>query len=168
MRLVVTGENAEGRSVVAYDGGVAETELCGPRVQACFLWGRDDIARLPEPGERPALTEFMPPPGGCRFSTLSIAPGASGDYHSFIVRALGELAEPHSPGFHKTPTIDFIYVISGTFTLELDSNQQRILLEGESAVLHGNRHRWHNSSDTTAKLLAVSVGAMPATTSEAI
>jgi hypothetical protein len=102
----------------------------------------------------------LPPPGGFRFSTLTIDAGATGDYHNFIVAALGAMAEPSNPGFHRTPTLDLITVLDGELTLEVDEGDERVLRKGDFAVLNGVRHRWHNRGATAATLAAVMIGAV--------
>jgi mannose-6-phosphate isomerase-like protein (cupin superfamily) len=157
-RLVVTG-HSNGRSVIVSDQRVPAIDLTGSSVQARFLWGRDDVARFPDAGAMPPLTNTLPPPGGCRFSTLTIDAGASSEYHNFIVAAMGSMAEPSNPGFHTTPSLDFILVLEGEFTLEVDDENERVLRKGDFAVLNGVRHRWHNRGATSATLAAVMIGA---------
>ena len=158
-RLVVTGQTADGRAVIVSDKVIDEFQLVGDRVRAQFLWGRDDIANVPNDGAPPPQNFPVPPPGGCRFSTLTIAAGANSDYHAFIVAAMGDLAEPANPGFHRTPTLDLIYVVDGEVTLEVDDGNERLLKKGGSAVLNGIRHRWHNRGATDATIVAVMIGA---------
>ena len=157
-RLVVTGHSGS-RSVIVSDQVVPAIDLAGSSVQARFLWGRDDLARFPDSGTMPPLTTALPPPGGCRFSTLTIDAGATSEYHNFIVTAMGPMAEPSNPGFHTTPSLDFILVLDGEFTLEVDDEVERVLRKGDFAVLNGIRHRWHNRGVTSATLAAVMIGA---------
>jgi hypothetical protein len=157
-RLVVTG-HSDGRSVIVSDQLVSAIDLAGSSVQARFLWGRDDVAQFPDAGAMPPLTTAFPPPGGCRFSTLTIDAGATSEYHNFIVTAMGPMAEPSNPGFHTTPSLDFILVLDGEFTLEMDDKDERVLRKGDFAVLNGVRHRWHNRGTTSATLAAVMIGA---------
>jgi hypothetical protein len=157
-RLLVTGHTAAGESVFVADAAPTPVELAGPGVQARFLWARDDVARFPDDGAPPAVAPAQPPPGGCRVATLHIAAGANADYHRFIVEGLGELADPAHPGFHTTPTLDFVQVLAGEVELELDREARR-LLAGDMAVLNGVRHRFTNSGRDTAVLLAVQIGA---------
>lgn len=155
-RLVVTGH--EGETAVFVDDAIRpELMLAGAAVRSRFLWGRDDIARFPDAGAQPALAHDQPPPGGLRVATLTIEPGAGADYDGFIVAALGALADADAPGFHRTPTLDFVLILQGELTLELD-NGRKVLRAGDSAVLNGVRHRWSNTGKTAATLLAAQVG----------
>jgi hypothetical protein len=138
---------------------VPEVELAGPQVRARFLGGRDDLPTFPDDGSAPAGLGAMPAPGGWRLSTLTIAAGATDDYHSFIVNAMGPFADANCPGFHRTPTLDLILVIAGELTLELDAGVERIMRQGDSAVLNGVRHRWHNRGSDDVVLAAIMMGA---------
>jgi hypothetical protein len=158
-RLVVTGHSPEGRAVFVSDAAAPELDLAGGAVRMRMLWGRDDVAAFPDSGAAPAATAAVPPPGGCRFATLTIAAGANEAYHGFIVAAMGDRAEPENPGFHRTPSLDFIVVLEGEITLELDSQQQRVMRRGDMAVLNGVRHRWANHGSAEATIAAVMIGA---------
>lgn len=158
-RLIVTGHTKDGRAVIVSDGAAPEFDLAGRSVRASMLWGRDDIARYPDAGIAPSVSDAVPPPGGCRFSTLTIAAGATHDYHAFIVAAMGARAEPDHAGFHRTPTLDLIYVVAGEITLEVDGGEERTLHAGDSVVLNGVRHRWHNLGAVETTIVAVMIGA---------
>jgi mannose-6-phosphate isomerase-like protein (cupin superfamily) len=155
---VVTGHAATGEAVFVGDSAPPAVELAGPGVQARFLWARDDVACFPDSGAAPVVALTQPPPGGCRVATLHIAAGADADYHRFIAAALGDLADPDHPGFHTTPTLDFVQVLAGEVRLELDQ-EARPLAAGDMAVLNGVRHRFSNLGSETAVLLAVQIGA---------
>jgi hypothetical protein len=157
-RLVVTG-HVDGQSVIISDEVAPWIKVAGPVVKVRMLWGRDDVPVFPDDGGVPNCKGPLPLPGGCRFSTLTIDAGATRDYHNFIVAALGDLAEPANPGFHRTPSLDFIVVLEGELTLEVDAGTERILHRGDFAVLNGIRHRWHNRGSSAATLAAVAIGA---------
>lgn len=157
-RLVVTGHDERGAAIVLRDGVLAATELAGPAVTAHLFGGRDDIACFPE-RVVPVAGEGQSPPGGWRCASLTIAPGADSAYHRFVADALGSLADPDQPGFHKTPTTDLIFVVSGMLRLELDAGEVRTLGAGDVAILNGVRHRWSNPGDEAATLVCTQVGA---------
>lgn len=161
-RLIITGHDADGASIVVADESPAVHALCGDRVTARFIWARDDTARFPDAGDAPVVAAGMPPPGGFNFSTLTIRAGASDEYHGFIAQNLGDCADKAQPGFHRTPTLDLIVVIAGELVLELDNSQARTLRAGDSAVLNGVRHRWSNRSGEDATIAAVMIGALGA------
>lgn len=156
-RVVVTGHDAAGAARVLDDRTVAATELAGPQVVSRLFAGRDGIARFPETDE--ALPgRDQPDPGGWRCATLTIAAGADDAYHGFVAAALRERADQTEPGFHKTPTVDAILMVSGQLSLELDGDT-RTLNAGDVAILNGVRHRWRNPGAEDATLFCVMIGA---------
>ncbi len=158
-RLVVTGHASDGSAIIVSDAAISDVPLVGTAVRARLLWARDDVAIFPDSGSQPQNLGGIPPPGGCRFSTLTIAAGASAEYHAFINQVMGDLADPAQPGFHQTPSLDCIVVLEGELILEVDRNDERVLRRGDSAVLNGVRHRWHNRGTADATLVAVMIGA---------
>lgn len=159
-RVVVTGHTDE-RAAVVSDVIVAATELCGGGVCAHWLYGGDNVVTLPHDGTIPSGDNAFPPPGGFRFSYLTIPSGANGDYHSFIADALGTYADPDAPGFHQGPTLDLAIVVYGRLILEVgdgDRVDQLELVAGDAVVQCGTRHRWSNSGDVDAVLATVMLG----------
>jgi len=157
-RHLVTGHTLAGRAVVISEGEV-EAFALAPSARARLLGGRDMPARFPET-ELPVNPESaLPPPGGWRFSTLTVDAGGSSAYHQFIAQALGARADQSQPGFHTTPTQDVVIILDGEFVLELDEGVERTLARGDSAVLNGVRHRWHNRGTGPATLAAIMLGA---------
>jgi hypothetical protein len=158
-RIVVTGHDAQGSAIFVDDRVADAVPLGEGGISATFLWGRDDVPRYPDEGAMPAFGPGQPPPGGNRLSTLTIPAGANEAYFDFIVAALGDLAEPEQPGFHATPTLDFILVLAGVLRLELDDGEVREVAAGDTVVLNGVRHRWSNPGPDDATLLAAQIGA---------
>jgi hypothetical protein len=158
-RIVITGHDAQGSAVFVDDRIADAVPLGEGGVSATFLWGRDDIPCYPDDGAMPAFGPGQPPPGGTRLSRLTIPAGANEAYFDFIVAALGDLAEPEQPGFHATPTLDFIFVLAGVLRLELDDDEVRDVAAGDTVILNGVRHRWSNPGPDDATLLAAQIGA---------
>lgn len=156
---VVTGHAKDGRAIIVSQESPQDIPLCGSAVSARFLWADDAVARFPNDGAAPRATAIAPPPGGSRFATLTIAAGADHDYHAFITAAMAPYAEPDAPGFHTTPTTDFVYVLSGQILLEIGESDHALLSAGDTAVLNGVRHRWRNPGAEPTTILAVQIGA---------
>src|SRR5262245_2530570 len=98
VRRVVTGHDADGRSVIISDDdveGVASGERGGEGIS---IWGRDDTAHFPDDGSHPTWTALFPPVGGCRLTVFSLAPGGSDDFDNFIATALTDYAVEGRPG----------------------------------------------------------------------
>jgi len=126
VRRVVTGV-VDGRSRVIVDGPAPE------------VGGIDEIwASSPaEPlGVDPTEWEITlePPAGGLRFRVASIPPNAA--------------------RWHITNTVDYLYVLDGDVTLELDDGNV-LLHPGDCVVQRETNHAWRNDNDTPIRLLAV-------------
>ena len=59
-------------------------------------------------------------------------------------------------GFHRTETIDFVMILEGDLTLELDDGSVD-LHPGDCVVQQGTRHAWRNRSDRPVRMAAVMV-----------
>ncbi|WP_021592760.1 cupin domain-containing protein [Actinomadura welshii] len=52
--------------------------------------------------------------------------------------------EPDAPGMHTTDSIDYVLVVAGEVTLELDDGEGTVLRAGDAVVQNGTRHAWRN------------------------
>jgi hypothetical protein len=159
-RLVVTGRGPGGSDGICSDTVVPPTPLADG-VLAHLVYGNDGPVSLPNGGEIPDHAGFFPPVGGCRLSFLTIAEGENDRYHSFIAEGMGELADPARPGFHATPSLDLIVVVSGTVRMETDDGEVE-LRPGDTVVQNGTVHRWSNAGSGPAVIASVVMGARPA------
>jgi quercetin dioxygenase-like cupin family protein len=60
-------------------------------------------------------------------------------------------------GVHRTATVDFIVVLSGRISLELDDGVVE-LAAGDCLVQNGTRHAWRNNTDQPCTLAVVLIG----------
>ena len=167
-RCVVTGQNAEGKSVFVSDTEI-EAIASRPGGEMWRMWGDDAAPALPIDGQRPDIPKMFPPPGGWRYNFVTMAPASSrvgpGSPPSPEVRenmkSLGieNLYEKGNPGMHTTDTVDIDYIVSGELHLELDDGQEVVLHAGDSVIQNGTRHKWHNRTDEPVVMLAVCIGA---------
>ena len=67
--------------------------------------------------------------------------------------------EPDNPGMHRTDTVDYIVVLSGEVSLELDDGETVHLSAGDCVVQNGTRHAWRNTSGATCVMAVALVGA---------
>ena len=159
VRRVVTGHDDSGRAVI-----VAREEV--PALEACqgasiwSPWSSDSPARYPDDGRDPPSSTFaFPPPGGCSVSIIQLRAGCTESFDAFIAEAMAPVADPSTPGMHKTATTDFDLVIAGELTLELDDGLEEVLHPGDIVIQNGTRHRWINRGDADAVWAAFVVGA---------
>jgi len=72
---------------------------------------------------------------------------------------LAERFEPDNPGMHTTDSIDYVIVVDGEISLELDERMVGPFQCGDIVVQNGTRHAWRNRGNKPAKLVFVFVGA---------
>ena len=171
VRRIVTGHDAQGRSIVQEDGPPARVVTLGGDSGTTFheLWNtrshpgpdRPGLGRAGEPG-----ISLLPPPGGTRIRILDIPPddGTVAALPREAVRALFEaigaghaLAEdPPHPLMHRTETIDYGIVLEGELVLILDESET-VVRAGDIIVQRGTSHAWANRSASNARIAFVLV-----------
>jgi mannose-6-phosphate isomerase-like protein (cupin superfamily) len=141
-RRVVTGHDANGKSVVLSDGHPPQNHpMTGPDVGANFveIWHESDpVPQLAAtPADEPNARSFtiMPPSG-------------------HLIRLI-ELYPPHQGGsktvMHRTRTVDYALVIEGEVTLHL-TDSEVVLGPGDVVVQRGTDHAWENRTDQMARM----------------
>ena len=142
-RRIVTGHDAEGRSVVLSDAPTPKSLDIGT---AAFheIWITD---RMPVPiaAEEPETTDrpvrVPPPSDGVTVRYTEMAPGAE------------------SP-LHRTETVDYVIVIEGEIEMDMDASTVK-LKQGDIMVQRGTNHAWANRSGKNARVAFVLVDAKP-------
>ncbi len=180
MKRVVTGHDAQGRSVVVFEGPPAREVLFetfpGPRFFE--IWGTDSPPSLPVAQTDPTLEmdSFVAGPGGTRFRLIlfppegSVTPAASAladpnAVRSEALRKLPGLAETLEADLrmHRTDTVDYGVVISGEIWMELDDGREVHLKAGDCLVQNGTRHGWSNRGQESCLVAFIMIGANSAT-----
>jgi hypothetical protein len=171
VRRVVTGRDANGKSVFASDDVVAPVTLTMVSgTEWHRIWGSDGPPVLPTDGTPPDQPAYFPPAGGHRFGLFTLAPEPTPVPEDFDMAAtLAEADEKlpgmyasnevDNPGMHTTDTVDFELIISGEVWLELDDGEEKLLRPGDTLIQNGTRHAWHNRSDSPCVILVVLLGA---------
>lgn len=139
-RRIVTGHDAEGRSVVLSDRPTPKTLDIGT---AAFheVWITDATpaaiaASEPEPTDRPVRTP--PPAGGVLVRFTEMAPGAEAP-------------------MHRTETVDVGVVLEGETWLLLDDGSETRVGPGDAVVQRGTNHAWANRSDRPVRMMFVMI-----------
>ena len=171
VRRVVTGHDADGKAIVASDEQVEPITLAlVPGTDFYRLWGADAAPQFPDDGSPPSQRDYYPAPGGFRFGLFTVAPDSMAKLDELDMEAafveldeklpgLASHLEPDNPGFHRTATIDYEYVVSGRCVLELDDGNSVELGPGDTVVQNGTRHAWRNPYDEPCLMVLVFVGA---------
>jgi quercetin dioxygenase-like cupin family protein len=140
-RRVVTGHDANGRSIVISDGQPPVLHDT-PGGDALFVevWRTD---AMPAPI---AAVESEP-----TVRPVEIPPTANGT----LVRLVEFQPRSRSP-MHRTETVDYGIVLEGELYLVLDDSEVR-LEPGDVVVQRGTNHAWDNRSDRPARVAFVLV-----------
>ncbi|SPL97143.1 Bll6423 protein [[Actinomadura] parvosata subsp. kistnae] len=168
---MVTGHDAQGKARVVDDRDVEPiTSELMPGSAFFRLWGRDERPTFPDDGSpRPAET-WYPPRDGSRFMINTVPPGEPAPPPGLDTTAAleelerqmpGALAanEPGTAGMHTTDSLDYVLVLSGEATLELDDGEQTVLRAGDVLIQNGTRHAWHNYGTEPCTIVGVAIGA---------
>lgn len=147
VRRVVTGIDDNGKSVFLSDGPAhggdawAEVWITDPGV------GLDAVVD-PDLG----MGVLEPPAGGTAFRVFHVPT----DEAMRESMARSEIDGIEADGFHTTDTIDYVMVLDGEVSLELDDGEV-LLKPGDCVVQRGTRHAWRNRTGGPVKMMAVMV-----------
>jgi mannose-6-phosphate isomerase-like protein (cupin superfamily) len=144
IRRIVTEERG-GRSRVAVDGEAPHT-WC----DEIWVTSTGDPSGM-DPADR--LLGLDVEPGGTRFRMVDLPPDAVMRAH--LVGGGVEGVDPE--GFHRTPTVDYVYVLDGPVELVLDDGSV-VVEPGDCVVQRGTNHAWRNHGDKPIRLLTVMIG----------
>jgi mannose-6-phosphate isomerase-like protein (cupin superfamily) len=172
-RRVVTGHNAQGRSIFVADGPAPAVFDRGPGATAVTeFWetsatpasnaGNDDATagqpqRLPPPkhGSKFRVVEY--PPDSKRVANLRTPGSAHNAKSEGYSRDLGN---SRHPGFHKTSTIDYAIVLSGEIYALMDEGEV-LLKAGDVLIQRGTSHAWSNRTEESCCIAFVLIDAEP-------
>lgn len=142
IRRVVTGHDAEQRAIVAIDE-IAPSTAPRPGHQTCVIWANDKV-----PADNLDAAD-----GALKAEASRLANGAT----FRIVR--------HEPGavsrMHRTQTLDYGVVMSGSIVLELDDGAEVQLQAGDVLVQRGTIHKWTNRGNEPCTMAFVLIDAAP-------
>ena len=166
MRRIITGHNAEGKSVITIDGPPARS-LSENEGGLYELWNTDgnEINTLDETDRADSEVLLSPPVGGTKFRYFQINPTPEGVPADLIEAATAAAFEKmgaahhrvdttRHPAMHKTKTIDYIILLKGDVTLLLDEEEVD-LKPFDVVVQRGTNHAWANNGSETALFIAV-------------
>ncbi|NRP88460.1 hypothetical protein GFPCMMHI_04382 [Ensifer adhaerens] len=169
VRRVVTGHKNEKAVFVSDEDCAGYAFSSVPGMIQNSLWATENLPRSGCGGEKQVVTSLVPPAGGSRLSFVTLAPDSAMALPTFDPSAaaaefganlpgLAQTFEPENPGMHRTPTLDYVIVLSGSVVLELDDGAVRELKPTDVVIQNGTRHGWRNPSSTPATLAVVMIG----------
>jgi naringenin degradation protein FdeH len=152
-RRVVTGVDADGRSTFLSDGPAfggdtwAEVWVSDPKQ------GLDAVV---DPHDGPMQLE--PPDGGTAWRVFEVPPDTV--MRERMNEVIGTMPGVEADGFHTTDTVDYVMVLEGDISLELDTGEVA-LHPGDCVVQRQTRHAWRNRSNKPVRMVAVMLSLRP-------
>jgi hypothetical protein len=155
LRRLVTGDDAQGRSIFIVDGGPAENATSPGAGGLLEIW-TDAISQALNPkdatdlGKGPVVLSSLDEGVKVRWFVITPLPeGAPKDVLDKAVRERfrsfgGEhhiIDQSRHPAMHETHTLDIICLISGDASLILEASETR-LKPGNVVIQRGTNHAW--------------------------
>jgi len=170
MRRVVTGHDAQGKSIIIMDGPSPHIlELDGmPGLALINLWVTE---RAPaantgsaDAAVRPIVLE--PPAQGTIFRVVDFPPdkGMAGKVDrqkAFAAMGAGhamDRSEARHPAMHKTNTVDYALILDGEIWALMDEGET-LLRAGDCLIQRGTNHAWSNRTNTPCRVAVILVNA---------
>jgi hypothetical protein len=155
MRRVITGEDANGKSLVIVDGPPSG-EIGDPNLGGLFeIWheavsGKFNKSATADLGETKSI--LSPAAGKVKVRWFAISPPPEGVPPEMVKQVVrqrfADFGAEHElrnqdrhPAMHQTETLDIICLISGEASLVLD-NEERRLKPGNIVIQRGTSHGW--------------------------
>ena len=171
VRRVVTGHDADGKSMFLMDGlapnvkemasmpGLALTDLWETKAAPARNEGAADNA------DRPVRLE--PPRNGTILRIVEFPPDSDWRSRADAREAFGSIGAGHArdrqssdPMMHKTATVDYIIVLRGEIHAIMDAGET-LLKAGDILVQRGTNHSWSVRGNEPCIIAAVLVSAAP-------
>ena len=135
MRRIVTSHDDQGQPIVSRDTQIS-TEILPHGVGSALIWSSDKFpAQVTSPDDKgTTATDFIT--NGSVFRIVDIPP-----------RNVGAL--------HRTVSLDYIIVQTGSVTLTFDNGSKTKVNQGEFVIQQATMHAWDNESDEWARLLCI-------------
>jgi hypothetical protein len=171
IRRIVTGHDAQGKSMFLTDGAATRT-LAVPSVPGLIvtdLWETTsapaDNAGTRDAADRPVHLE--PASTGTICRVVEFPPDASWQGKGDAKAAFDALGAGHAkdaqssnPMMHKTASVDYAIVIKGEIWAVMDEGERR-MAAGDVLIQRGTNHAWSNRTDQPALVAFILVGAKP-------
>jgi mannose-6-phosphate isomerase-like protein (cupin superfamily) len=167
---VVTGHDGDGKAVVVSDRDAVEIQHgpSRPGAQLTNLW-RTEAMPAPIAGAEETVVErftLHPPAGGTIFRVVEFPPEdpellkTIDGKEAFATLGAADAAVEGArhPFMHRTETIDYAVVISGSITMLLDDSEIE-LSAGDTLVQRGTNHAWSNRGNAPCRIAFILVDA---------
>lgn len=173
IRRVVTGHDEAGKAVVVRDGPAIDAFVSPnrPNVALTDLWSTPapgtDVDPADDPVGHPLL--LRPPEGGTVFRIIQFDPEdptqlaqADGTAAFASMGAGADVVQgARHPHMHRTDTVDYAVVLSGSITMLLDEEDVQ-LHAGDVVIQNGTNHAWSNRTSEPCRMAFVLIDRGPA------
>jgi uncharacterized cupin superfamily protein len=168
IRRIVTGDNAQGHSMIVEDAPCAcvRTVPERPNYRSVNVW-RTTEAPVPvlEPDTIAQHQGILPPgQGGTILRIIDIPPESKDPaerQRQISAMFKGMFSDAHHdqragvhPGMHKTDTVDYAIVLQGEIHAVMDEGET-LMRAGDVLIQRGTNHAWANRSDQMARICFV-------------
>jgi naringenin degradation protein FdeH len=165
---IVTGHNAQGRSMIISDTWLPASSTPGAPLRVGF-WLTDRAPASNRGNEDAApggvIDKTAPQHrGGSVFRISEIPPESSRPQNPQELARRGVDVTPERsarhPGFHRTNTVDYAICLEGEIWAVLDENET-LMKAGDVLIQRGTYHAWANRSDKPALMAFILLDAEP-------
>ncbi len=168
IRRVVTGHDADGKAIIISDSVATQIlqRPSRPGVTLTNLWQTDQTP-ADFNGAVESLTEpfvLHPPENGSIFRIIEFLPEDPEVIKSLDGKtAFAEMGASHNivenarhPFMHRTDSVDYAVVLSGSITMVMDEEEEDVLLHtGDVVVQRGTNHAWSNRGSEPCRIMFV-------------
>lgn len=171
VRRVLTGLNADGKSIILKDGPAPNTMEMGSMagLTVTDLWetrgAPADNSGSADNADRPIHLE--PPPEGTVFRVVDFPPDALYKDQADAQAGFDSIGAGHAvdatsadPMMHTTASTDYAIVLEGEVWAVMDEGET-LLKAGDVLVQRGTNHSWSVRGDETARVAFILVSAAP-------
>jgi hypothetical protein len=163
-RRIVTGHNAQGKSIFIADGPSPYHAARGNGNALTEIWWEDSMPVDNSGNDDCGAPKFgldMPPKGHI-FRIVEYAPDA---VRKAALEKSGAPSHHYTPGqrhfgFHKTDTIDYAVVLEGEIYALMDEGET-LMKKGDVLIQRGTSHAWSNRTDKPCKVAFILIDAEP-------
>lgn len=161
-RRVVSGVNAEGKSVIMTDE-MTRTRVALPGFTSNDVWRSDSVPTAFGNDDLQDELEFAPAAAGIIVRLVTFPPDTDVDeaaYVETIDRFHGHdfVAESGDVvGMHAMDTVDIDTVLNGELWCIYDSGEKTLLRAGDTVINRGTTHAWSNRTDEPVTVVATVV-----------
>ena len=164
VRRVVTGVNAQGKSVIQEDAAVRKVRTVPerPGYASSEVWvTRGAPAPIDDADLTATVSTVSPQGGGTILRVIEIPPEAKdpaerdrairATFSNLYKDAAHKPVGSAHPGMHTTETVDYALILSGEIYAVMDEGET-LLRAGDVLIQRGTSHAWANRSDAPCRI----------------